>query len=478
MNGQNIEAIYGLSPLQQGLLFHSIFESNSTAYLDQLNCALEGKLDPDAFARAWQRAAERHAVMRTAFVWKQERLLQVVLRKVKLPVEHLDWRHLSPERQSAELEIFLKSDRERGFDVSTPPLMRLSLVQLRDDLYRFVWSFHHLILDGWSRSLLVQEVLTFYEAFCRSGEKDLPRPRPYQDYILWLQQQGLNQAEEFWREYLKGFARPTKLRIEKASPNRSTTYNEQEVRLTDEVTENLIKATRELQVTVSTVIQAVWAILLSRYSGEQEVVFGITVSGRPAELAGIEEMIGLFINTLPVRVFIDGAREAGDWLRELQRRQTELLQYEYSPLPAIQKWSGAPRGASLINTIVTFQNHPTTAVNQRNDQTLRISEAKGVENTNYPLTIVSGLSPSLWLQLFYYPSHFEAAQITLMAKQLEAMLTLIDGSSGLKVGQFYEALDRLERGQELIVANHLQNVSALKYKSVKRKQLDKQNNSL
>ena len=270
-----------------------------------------------------------------------------------------DWRGLSSLEQQGRLEAFLEADRARGFDLGQAPLMRCALLREAEDAYRFVLGFHHLLFDGWSLSLLLKEVLAFYEAYCRGRELRLESPRPYRDYIAWLQQQDLAQAEGFWREALRGMTAPTPLPIGRSEGARlESRYAEQELRVSAALTAQLQGLARAHRLTLNTLVQGAWAVLLSRYSGEEEVVFGATVSGRPVELVGVEAMVGLFINTLPVRVEVPSQASLLPWLQQLQERQVEREQYAYSPLVAIQGWSEVPRGVPLFESIVVFENYP------------------------------------------------------------------------------------------------------------------------
>lgn len=216
MSKRNIEAVYPLSPMQQGMLFHSLYAPESGVYFEQLSCTLRGALDVRAFERAWQRVVERHPVLRTSFVWKRlDKTLQVVHRRVRLPLEQQDWRGLSPAKQEARLEAFLQAERSRGFNLAQAPLVRLALMRTGENGHRFVMSHHHLLLDGWSLPLLMKEVMTFYEAFSRGRELYLEPSHPYRDYIAWLQRQDAAEAEAFWRQTLEGFAAPTPLVVDR-----------------------------------------------------------------------------------------------------------------------------------------------------------------------------------------------------------------------------------------------------------------------
>ncbi|NEQ19094.1 MAG: hypothetical protein F6K28_04055 [Microcoleus sp. SIO2G3] len=212
MKKNNIQDIYQLSAVQQGMLFHTLYAPSSGVYCQQFSCTFTGNLDVEAFSAAWQQVVARHVVLRTAFIWeRQDQPLQVVYRQVKLPLEIHSWIGLSADEQQQQLQAFLESDRHRGFQLTKAPLMRLFLIQMSDDVYQFVWSYHHILLDGWSLPLVFLEVLRFYEAKSLGQELQLPPSRSYREYIAWLQKQNLEVAEEFWRQTLQGVTAPTPL---------------------------------------------------------------------------------------------------------------------------------------------------------------------------------------------------------------------------------------------------------------------------
>src|ERR687896_1943717 len=425
---RNIESIYPLSPMQQGMLFHTLYAPESGVYCEQTSCSLNGNLNVSAFKQAWQQVVQRYPVLRTLFVWRhRKKPLQVVRARVTLPWVEEDWRGWSPLEQHGRLEAFLEADRARGFDLGQAPLMRCALLREAEDAYRFVWGSHHLLMDGWSLSLVLKEVLTFYEAYCRGRELRLESPRPYRDYIAWLQQQDLAQAEGFWREALRGITAPTPLGVDQGveGRERAPRYAEQGLELSAVVMGGLRALAREQHLTLNTLVQGAWALLLSRYSGEEEVVFGATVSGRPAELGGVEAMVGLFINTLPVRVRVPREVSLLSWLQQLQEQQVEREQYAYSPLVAIQGWSEVPRGVSLFESILVFENYPVGEPLTEQRDGVEIREVQTVERTNYLLTVTATVTRSeLSLEVSYDCDRFEADTIS---RLLEHFQTLLEG---------------------------------------------------
>ncbi|HEY7490498.1 MAG TPA: amino acid adenylation domain-containing protein, partial [Candidatus Tectomicrobia bacterium] len=422
----SIEDIYPLSPMQQGMLFHSLYAPDSGVYVEQLSCTLHGDLNIQAFERAWQQVVHRHSVLRTAFVWEDvDEPLQVVHQQVRLPLEQCDWRAFSQAEHAAKLEAFLQTEQARGFALSQAPLMRLTLMQLTNETYQFVWSHHHLLIDGWCQPLLLQEVLALYEAYRRGRPLQLERSRPYRDYIAWLQQQDMSQAEAFWRKTLKGFTAPTPLcgqRVPGSSGHQPDGYQTAHLKLSVEATAALQSLARQQQLTLNSLVQGAWGLLLHRYSGAEEVVFGTTVSGRPPALAGAETMMGLFINTLPVRVGAPPQMPLLSWLKALQVQQAELREYEYTPLVHMQGWSEVPRGMPLFESLLIFENYPVEASLQKQNGGLKIRNVRSFAKTNYPLTVVAAPGRELSLRILYDGHRFDSDTIMRMLRHVQTLL--------------------------------------------------------
>jgi amino acid adenylation domain-containing protein len=426
MGKGNVEDFYPLSPMQQGMLFHTIYEPNSEVYFEQLSCTIQGNLNVELFQRAWQQVIDRHPILRTCFIWEGiKEPVQAVQRQVKLPWQQYDWQEIPATEQQQKLEFFLQADREQGFDLKQTPPMRLTLIRLSEDSYRFIWSHHHILLDGWSNPILLKEIFDYYSAFCRGEELSFPRPRPYRDYIAWLHQQKLSQAEAFWREKLTGFGAPTTLKITQnqlSVADTQSSYDEQEIHLSATTTTALQSLVRQHQLTLNTLVQASWALLLSRYSGENDVVFGTAVSGRPPSLIGSDAMVGLFINTLPVRVKIGASETLLSWLKQLQTQQVDARQYEYTPLAEIQRWSEVAGGVPLFESLIVFEKYPLDAAVQQINQDLKIDDVISFEKTNYPLTVMAVPGAELLLKILYDTQRFDAATIQRMLGHLQILL--------------------------------------------------------
>src|SRR5215510_716601 len=290
-NLEQVEDIYPLSPMQQGMLFHTLYAPESGVYFEQIGCTLRGEIDAEAFRKAWKRILERHPILRTSFIWENiSEPHQVVFRSVGLPLKQMDWRGMSREEQDKLLGSSLKDDRVGGFNLSRPPLMRWMLIRIADCEYHFVWSFHHILLDAWSGNLLLNEFFLFYRAFCEGADSHPEPSRPYRDYIAWLQRQDQSRAEEYWRTVFEGVEASTSLgslgslgedHFNRALTDADQDYDKQRLSLTASASDQLRHFARKNQLTLNTLLQGAWALILARYSGAMDVVFGSTSSGRP-----------------------------------------------------------------------------------------------------------------------------------------------------------------------------------------------------
>ncbi|MES1245675.1 MAG: non-ribosomal peptide synthase/polyketide synthase, partial [Acidobacteriota bacterium] len=421
-----IEDVYPLSPLQEGILFESLYAPGSGVYVEQLLCRLEGDLDAAAFERACRWTVERHAVLRTSFHWRDlERPLQVVHGRAEARLERLDWRGLSAAEREERLANLVRTDRERGLDLSTPPLMRWTLATAESESW-LLWTHHHLLLDGWSFSAVAGELLGAWRALRSGAEPAYGRRRPYRDFIAWLESRDLGETERYWRRTLDGWTEPTPI-IDSPSPERGQAQRQR--RLPAAATEALRAQARRHQLTLNTLVQAAWGLLLGRTAGVDDVVFGTTVSGRPADLDGVESMVGLFINTLPVRLRLSGAEGEPrllPWLAGLQRDQVEMRQHEHSPLVKVQAWSELPRGTALFETSMVFESYPMDAAMRDaagGGEALGIAEVRALEQPHYPLGLAAVPGDELSLSLSYDRARFDEAAIEGRLGHLEALLT-------------------------------------------------------
>src|SRR5436305_5922876 len=428
-----VEDLYPLAPLQEGLLFHSLYTAGADLYAQQLTAEIAGPLDGAAFAAAWQRVVERHPALRTAFLWQGvERPLQLVRRGVALPWQVEDWRSLPPAAREERWRDLLAADRARGFDLGRPPLLRLTLVRLDEEVHRLVWSSHHLLFDGWCFSLLLTEVFTLYQAAAAGrGDKLPPPPRTFRDYVAWVAGRDQAEAESFWRQRLGGLTAPTPVPFDHPGTegDRADDYFERTAALPVPLAAGLEALAQRLRVTLNTLVQGAWALLLGRYARERDVTFGVVVSGRSPELPGVESMVGLFINTLPARVEVPEDEPASAWLPRLQADQLEMRQHEWLPLARVQALSAVPPGEPLLTSLLAFENYPVDpAVAERLGE-LRIVDMAIAERTNYPLTLTVVARGALSLRLTAL-RRFEPATARRLLAHLENLLGALAAGPG------------------------------------------------
>jgi amino acid adenylation domain-containing protein len=450
MKGQEIQDVYELSPLQQGILFQTLY-ADPNMYVEQFSFTIDAPVWVDAYRRAWQSSLDRHASLRTSFFWEDlDHPVQVVQGALRIPVRDEDWSELAGTEQAARLEEFLQADRSRGFELSQPPLLRIALIRLAELRYQLIITFHHIILDGWSLMVLFPEVAACYEAYCQGRELQLAASPRYGDYIGWLQKQDQSLAEAYWRKVLAGYQGPVPLCVDRSRGHIVTAggaSNEQTLSVPADTTAALRSLARRHQLTLNTLVQGAWAVLLSRYTGTDDVVFGAVVSGRPAAIDGVESMVGLFINTLPVRVSVRPDAALIPWLKQFQASQLEAREYDYSPLAKIQGWSETPRGIPLFHTLLTFQNFPAGAAARPESATV-IAKTDLFDGTDYPLSVTILPGMDLVVRIVYLVHRFDAATVSRMLGHFHELLQQIAATPESRLGDL-SLLDAAEERRAL-----------------------------
>jgi amino acid adenylation domain-containing protein len=424
---QNQNEVYGLTPTQQAMLLYSLYAPRSKAYFEQTCHAYQGSLDSQAFEKAWQQVVDRHAILRTGFSCDDsERPSQTIYPEAPLPFQQHDWRGFSPAQQQERLDEFLEDDAGLGFDLGRPPLIRVAVLRTEDEAYWIVVSNHHIILDGWSMSVVRNEVSQLYQSHAhnRPDNLELQPVHQFGEYVDWLGKQNLVEAESFWRRELDGFSVANQLPIDRAAgklPGPNEYFDEKQICLPASLTSEIRSCAKRNHLTMSTVLQGAWAILLNRYCGTDDTVFGITVSGRPYELAGIESLVGLLINTLPLRVKIDAHESGLSCLRKLQNTVGGLLEQEHSSLTQIQQWCNAARNLPLFETLVVFENFAGSGSSFELDGPIHLLRSH-LSRTNYPLTLIVDPGDELRLQVVYHRSRFAGEAIEGMLSHLRNLL--------------------------------------------------------
>jgi amino acid adenylation domain-containing protein/FkbM family methyltransferase len=385
--------IYGLSPMQEGMLFHALLDRQPGAYFEQFSIDLRGRLDPDIFEKTFNRLIERYDILRTVFTYKKTQRPRQVLLKSRPGTVYFEDISLLEEGAAADyLEGFRRRDRQQGFDLTRDLLMRISLFKTAADAYTLVWSFHHIIMDGWCFGILFADFVEIYHALRRGKAPQLPPVTPYRRYIDWLERQDREAGLAYWQRYLEGCDRPASLPRFKEATGEEGQYELKELRLAWDgpLSAGLMKLANRQQVTANTLFQALWGILLQRYNNGGDVVFGAVVSGRPPEIAGVQQMVGLFINTVPVRLRSLPGERFPEMLTLLQERMLQSSPHEYLPLADIQ--SRSPLKGRLLDHILVFENYPleqrVSAFGTGGDAEFSIVDMQFYEQTNYDFNLV------------------------------------------------------------------------------------------
>lgn len=470
------EDVYPLSPLQQGFLFDTLAAGKEAVYLEQLTCTLIGEIDIDVLAKAWQRSVDRHPSLRTWFAWDDlERPLQIVASEAPLPVALDDVRDVPAPERSERVDALRRLDRETPFDLGHAPLMRLRLIRTDESTWEVAWSHHHLLMDGWSSPMLVVETLAVYEALLSGETPILPATRPFRDYIAWLLRRSEGDAgssEAFFRRYLGGFSGPTPLATDRAEdglPSGRADFLRLNRKLDGGLDQRVRDTAKNEQTSLSIVVATAWALLLAQEAGTDDVVYGVSVSGRPPELPGVEQIIGCFINALPVRVRFDAATRIGDWLRTFQIEQAELIGYSYAPLVEAQRAAGLPADRGLFSTAFEFWNFPyAEAVGKRS---FEMHMAEYDVSTNLPLSLRAIPLDGLELQLTYDRRRFDAATIEHKLGKLEAALAGLAAAlerPETTLGEVVESLAALDRERTAATAASVADVAREKLKARRR----------
>ncbi|BCE03391.1 amino acid adenylation domain-containing protein [Marinicellulosiphila megalodicopiae] len=426
----NIENLYPATGMQQGLLFHSSLDRS--AYVTQLSIGLKGQLNISAMQTAWMQVLKRHACFRTVFV--NDNALQLVLKNVILPFNQNDFSDLNQTEQPVRFNQFLDEDKALGFDITTTPLMRITISKFAADQYKLIWTNHHALSDGWSMPIVFKEVLSLYQSINNNECSDLYEVKPYENYIAWIQNQDSNLSQEFWVNELAMVSSITELNCSIGSTESKAViankksfknqYGKQPLTLDTTQTKNLLNITQFHQVTLSTIVQGAWSYLLHRYSGENTVIFGETISGRPADLIGVEQMVGLFINTLPVVVDFNQSDNIGEFLQNLHKNSIARSEHGYIPLSKIQEKSPLGNNTALFDSLVIFENYPINEL--ANNASLgcgfEIEDIQNSEETNYGLTLMVTPGDQLHFELAYKRDCYNEKIVLKLLKDLNTIL--------------------------------------------------------
>ncbi|HKH61041.1 MAG TPA: amino acid adenylation domain-containing protein [Flavitalea sp.] len=463
---ESLEGLYRLSGLQQGMLFHGLYNEGAGSYLDQFSCDLAAP-DLNAFNKSWEKIIQHHSILRSAFYSDVFSVpVQCVYGNVELPVSIIDYRHMTDAERAEAIKRYAAEDRIKGFDFKSAPLMRVGLFRLKDDQYKMLWTSHHLLFDGWSLPILMEEFLSSYDMLVSGRELDQSKEDRYEDYIRYLERSDKEDEETYWRKYMSGIEQGTFLPFVEFSTQRTKGAGEFQtlyLHLDETVTDKIKTYSQNNRITVNTIMQGVWCYLLHQYTGNDDIAYGVIVSGRPDDLPGVEQRVGMYINTLPLHSRKKHNQKIADWLQQIQDDQVASRQYQFTPLQNIQLLSRVK--GDLFDTILVFENYPVSKVVSEKKWSLNVRNVQMKEQTNYPLTITVGSSDQTSI-VFHYntyllkdqiiqqiSNHFENVLLQLIefeAKQVSDIKLLTKAEEALLLEEFSNNVSEFPHDKSIV----------------------------
>ncbi len=452
-------AAYELSPLQEGMLFHQLYEEDSSVYMEQLVCDFPDGIDMKALKNSWEHLMEQHTILRTAFFYEELEIpVQCVFDKVELPFVVLDYSRFSEKERAFAIQKFLKEDIEKGFVFDRAPLMRIALLHVGGTACKMIWTHHHILLDGWSLSLLMGGFLEVYESFVQGRSAPEKPIDHYQKYIEYIRTKNDKEATKFWRDYLGNFTTPSLLEanpIQKPTANTEGSVVELPLKFGPEITAQIKAFANKNHLTVNTLVQGVWGFLLSTYTGDTTVGYGVVVSGRPTDFQAVEGRVGLYINTIPLCVTVLPGAALIPWFQNIQKRHTEAREYEYTSLAQIGSSIGF-KGA-FFNTLLVFENYPVAEAISTWEGSLSVRNLEVSTKTNYPLMLTVNLKDTLTVRFDYDPGIFDRPLVERLSKHfLHTCKQLLEGD----VNRNLESLDTVLPAERKLLLNAFNNTKS------------------
>ena len=452
LDTRNIKDLYTLSPMQEGMLYHTILDNKSSAYFEQATISIAGRLDIARLEKSFQMLIEQYDIFRTVFVYaKIARPVQVVMKEQRSCINFENITHLSVDEQQIFIEAFKDQDKIKGFDLSEGQLIRLSAIQTGNDCCKLIWSFHHIIMDGWCLGIILKEFFRIYAALQKKQMPEIAEICSYSKYISWLENQDYKAAAAYWDEYLCGYEEAALL-PKKGGVSVQGSYEREEyqLKIDEAIGCSLENMTRKNNVTMNTLFQTIWGLLLARYNNTNDVVFGAVVSGRPHEIAGVENIVGLFINTLPVRIKCDGSQAIVKLMQAVQQAVIDSERYSYCSLAEIQGRTSLKD--ALLNHIVAFENYPLEEV-MNGDLGVEIKGSEVFEQTNYDFNVVIIPGRELSIKFIYNALVYDKWFIEELEGHIKTMLTEVLDNPGILVKDIN--IVTTEEEKKLLVAfNH------------------------
>ncbi|WP_260984879.1 condensation domain-containing protein, partial [Paenibacillus xylanexedens] len=448
-------SIYPLSPMQEGMLFQSLMDPQSSAYFEQMSFKIQGTLDEFNLKKSLTLLMERYDIFRTVFVYEAlERPLQIVLKKRNPSIVFKDFTGVPEDKIKCKVEQFKQSDREQGFNLTNDALLRVAVLKTGQSQYEIVWSHHHILIDGWCMRIVLKEFFYMYKQLSSGQTIDLPAVKPYSEFINWLEKQDREEALGYWRDYLAGYEQRATISASESRTNESYAHEEVLYSFSERLTERLMRTSKNHGVTMNSMMQTAWGLLLQHYNNTDDVVFGALVSGRPVEIEGIENMVGLFINTLPVRLGWNSTSGLFiETVQRLQQRALESEKYDFLSLAEVQGQTELKQ--NLIDHLFVFQNYPEVydISGQSEEQDFRVTDFQGFEHTNYSLSVMMHVQANrLGIKMSYNASEHRKANIERVISHLETMLEQIAETPDMRLAEI-ELASEAEKHQLLETFN-------------------------
>lgn len=417
---------YKLTPLQQGMLFHYLSDPDSGTDIDQIVCHLEEAIDPEKIQRAWDKVILLNDSCRASFIWEDVyQPVQTIAVNLSVPIEHLDWSKVEKEALSDKIKLFLNKDRQKGFDLSKAPLIRLTLIKVDESDFYLVWTFHHILMDGRSHAIILNDVFSLYDSYCNGQTPKIGQSPPFKNFIEWLSKKDFKSSENFWRNFLKGIISPTNLSLKKIELIDEDFSIPEEIELVlDENTSTILRdKAKQNDITLNTIVQGAWGFLLSNYCSNNDVMFGAVRAGRYSTIEGADSIVGLFMNVLPMRIKVEHHIDLLSWLKSIRKQQMEIRKYEHTPLINVLGWCQVPRGTQLFDTILIFDNYDLTLKLQEKGGKWLNREFRLYEKTIYPVAVYVYADKKIKIKIAYHSKIYSASDMELMISRFGNILT-------------------------------------------------------
>nr|NIM15781.1 AMP-binding protein [Candidatus Aminicenantes bacterium]NIM82558.1 AMP-binding protein [Candidatus Aminicenantes bacterium]NIN21918.1 AMP-binding protein [Candidatus Aminicenantes bacterium]NIN45696.1 AMP-binding protein [Candidatus Aminicenantes bacterium]NIN88531.1 AMP-binding protein [Candidatus Aminicenantes bacterium] len=434
MASKDIEDIIALTPMQEGMLFHYLKDPGSDYYFEQLCLTITGRIDLNGFKRAWEVVVETNEMLRTRFSWeKLEKPVQIILKKHS---PRLIFHDFSADGEAIDIEEVKSGDRREKFDLKEVPF-RIILCKIETDKYEMIISNHHILYDGWSNGIILKEFLEAYRQADKKIKAIAPVKTKFKEFVRWLQNRGVGEEEKYWREYLQGFESGTGISLKKEAGKGLAGSGNYRFKLAPGIKDTAERFVRHHNLTSASLLYCAWGILLQKINDSDDIILGTTVSGRPANIKGIEHVVGLFINTIPLRV----QSHADERILSLLKRTNDTLiareEYESTSLVKIKEWSGVSNQEELFDSIVVLENYPLHRFLVEKNSAFAFDSYSLFEMTHYDLAVGISIVSGLEVRFIYNKAVFDENTIERLGRFFTAVVEDIPGNPG-------KAISRLE----------------------------------